>query len=78
MEKKLFYKSGAVKSFSFPFSPIMTGFNLSQDYKVRDLKIDILDPKGKKMKSYSKKRKVLYNAPVDWEARPEDLFIHRK
>ena len=27
------------------------------------------------MKSYSKKRKILYNAPVDWEARPENLVI---
>ena len=57
MEKRVFYKSGAVKSFPFPFSPIMTGFNLSQDYKGRDLKIDILDPKGKKMKSYSVPKK---------------------
>lgn len=53
MEKKVFYRDGSVKSFPFPFSPIMTGFKLSQDYKGRDLRIVILGPKGKRIESYS-------------------------
>jgi len=57
MEKKVFYKGGAVKTFPFPFSHIMAGFYLPKDYKKKDLRMIVLNSEGKKIKSFSVPKK---------------------
>ena len=51
MKAEFFYEEGETKTFPFPFVHAMAGFALPKDYKKRDLRIVVLNPKGKRIYS---------------------------